>query len=103
MRVAAQALEVQRAHRASLKAGDSRILTSLFLPTPSSAKGEEVKRCLFLMGNKLGDILNLVTGQAGGGVTDESSRGQSIFSVSKGKGRSRERGEAEARVESGMD
>lgn len=67
-------------------------LTSLLILTSSSAKGEEVKRCLLLMGNKLGDSLNLVTGQAGGDVTDESSRGRSIFSVSERKGRSRKRG-----------
>lgn len=92
LRIAAQALKVWRAHKASLDTGDSQLLTFLLLPTPSSAKGEEVKRCLLLMGNKLGDSLNLVTGQEGGDVTDESSRGQSIFSVLKGKGRSRKKG-----------
>jgi hypothetical protein len=50
-----------------------------------------VRRCLHLMGNKLGDSLNLVTGQAGGNVRDVSSRRWSIFSVSREKGRCTER------------
>lgn len=54
------------------------------------------------MGNKLGDSLNLVTGQVGSEVTDESSVGDPPSLSEKGKA-DPGREEAKTRVELGMD
>lgn len=59
--------------------GSPGFVTSLPAPPPSSTQGEEVKPESALNRNKLSDSLNLVTGQAGGGVSDASSGRRSIF------------------------
>lgn len=70
--VASEGQEFRDSGPGSLSSPD--FVTSFPAPPPSSAKGEEGSMHLHLMGDKLSDSLNLVTGQEGGDVSEASVR-----------------------------